>query len=86
MRNPEKGSRLKRNGTGRWQGVEGQAARERGIPVLVEGERLRPGLSDLLEQADFVSTSARFPQVIRPLPSLSKTCHRRNHGRNRGLG
>lgn len=38
----------------------------------MEGERLRPGLSQLLEQADFVSTSARFPQVIRLFsPSLA---------------
>ena len=36
-------------------------ARERGIPVLVEAERLRPGLDVLLEQADCVITSAHFP-------------------------
>jgi sugar/nucleoside kinase (ribokinase family) len=40
-----------------------QAARQAGIPVLVEGERLRPGLMDLLQQADYVVTSAHFPQV-----------------------
>ena len=40
-----------------------QAARRKGIPVLVEAERLRPGLNDLLEHADFVVTSAKFPQA-----------------------
>jgi len=34
-----------------------------GVPVLVEGERLRPGLDDLLAEADYVVTSANFPQV-----------------------
>jgi sugar/nucleoside kinase (ribokinase family) len=40
-----------------------KAARAAGIPVLVEAERLRPGLNELLSQADYVVTSARFPQV-----------------------
>jgi hypothetical protein len=40
-----------------------QAARQALIPVLVEGERLRPGLDTLLLEADYVSTSAHFPQV-----------------------
>ena len=40
-----------------------QAARAKGIPVLVEAERLRPGLNDLLAQADYVVTSAKFPQA-----------------------
>lgn len=39
------------------------AARAAGVPVLVEGERLRPGLQDLLALADYVVTSAHFPQV-----------------------
>lgn len=38
------------------------AARERGVPVLVEAERLRPGLEELLSYADYVVTSAHFPQ------------------------
>ena len=33
------------------------------IPILVEGERLRPNLTTLLELADYVSMSAKFPQV-----------------------
>jgi sugar/nucleoside kinase (ribokinase family) len=39
-----------------------QAARSKKIPVLVEGERPRPGLDDLLAQADVVCTSAHFPK------------------------
>lgn len=39
-----------------------RAAREKGIPVLVEAERLRPGLDVLLQHADCVVTSAHFPQ------------------------
>jgi len=39
-----------------------KAARERGIPVLVEAERLRPGLDVLLQHADCVVTSAHFPR------------------------
>lgn len=31
--------------------------------MLVEAERLRPHLETLLADADFVSTSAKFPQV-----------------------
>lgn len=34
-----------------------------GVPVLVEAERLRPHLEELLAEADFVTTSAKFPQV-----------------------
>ena len=38
-------------------------AREAGVPVLVEAERLRPGLDLLLGNADYVVTSAHFPKV-----------------------
>lgn len=41
-----------------------RAARERQVPVLVEAERLRPTLEVLLQKADYVCTSAHFPQVI----------------------
>jgi len=37
-------------------------AKMRGIPVLVEAERLRPGLDELLGQADYIVTSAKFPR------------------------
>ncbi|EIE21663.1 PfkB-type carbohydrate kinase, partial [Coccomyxa subellipsoidea C-169] len=40
-----------------------KAAKGAGIPVLVEAERLRPGLNELLAHADYVVTSARFPQA-----------------------
>jgi hypothetical protein len=40
-----------------------RAARAARVPVLVEGERLRPGLQELLAEADYVVTSAHFPQV-----------------------
>lgn len=43
-------------------GILARGARERGIPVLVEAERLRPGLDILLQYADYVVTSAHFPQ------------------------
>lgn len=39
------------------------AAKEAGIPILVEAERLRPGLNELLAHADYAVTSAKFPQV-----------------------
>lgn len=45
-----------------------RAARAKRIPVLVEAERLRPGLNELLAQADFVVTSASFPQVKLSIP------------------
>lgn len=39
------------------------AARARGVPVLVEAERPREGLGELLERATFVTTSAAFPAL-----------------------
>ncbi|KXZ55104.1 hypothetical protein GPECTOR_3g258 [Gonium pectorale] len=39
-----------------------RAARARGIPVLVEAERLRPSLELLLAEADYVVTSEHFPR------------------------
>jgi len=41
-----------------------KAARQRGVPVLVEAERLREGLDELLKEADYLCTSAHFPKVI----------------------
>ena len=43
--------------------VLARAARKRKVPVLVEAERLRPALEVLLQEADYVCTSAHFPQV-----------------------
>ena len=60
------------------------AARERDIPTIVEGERLRPGLDDLLAGADYVTTSAKFPQVRRVLElTVSGDCSRVWQGRLR---
>jgi hypothetical protein len=42
-----------------------QAARAAGVPVLAEGERLRPCLDELLALADYVTMSASFPKVRR---------------------
>lgn len=39
------------------------AARQRGVRVLVEAERVRPHLERLLPLADYVVTSAHFPEV-----------------------
>ena len=41
-----------------------KAARRAGIPILVEAERLRPGLNELLAHADYVVTSTQFPKVV----------------------
>lgn len=43
--------------------VLARAARKQGVPVLVEAERLRPNLEVLLGEADYVCTSAHFPEV-----------------------
>ena len=43
--------------------VLAKTARHQGVPVLVEAERLRPNLEVLLAEADYVCTSAHFPQV-----------------------
>ena len=51
-----------------------RAARAQGVPVVVEGERLRPGLETLLQEADHVVTSAHFPQVILILLSQNGDC------------
>jgi hypothetical protein len=41
--------------------VLAQAATKESIPVLVEAERLRPGLDELIQCADYIVTSAHFP-------------------------
>ena len=40
-----------------------KAARQKQIPVLVECERPRDKLDKLLLEADYICTSAHFPQV-----------------------
>ena len=41
-----------------------QEARQQGIPVLVEGERPREYLEQLLPLADYVVTSTHFPYQV----------------------
>lgn len=55
--------------------VLARAARQRGIPVLVEAERLRPTLETLLQEADYVCTSAHFPQQWTGEASLGDALH-----------
>lgn len=50
--------------------VLAKAARQQGVPVLVEAERLRPNLEVLLNEADYVCTSAHFPQVRREVHTV----------------
>ena len=47
------------------------AARTAGVPVLVEAERLRPNLEELLMLADYVVTSKHFPQDWSGEPELA---------------
>lgn len=42
--------------------VVAKEAQRRGIEILVEGERLRPSLGNLLDFADYIVTSSHFPQ------------------------
>jgi hypothetical protein len=35
----------------------------KGIPILIDAERVREGLDDLLELADYAICSAKFPQA-----------------------
>lgn len=51
--------------------VVAAAARAQGVPVLVEAERLRPHLEELLMLADYVVTSKHFPQDWTGEPLLS---------------
>ena len=52
--------------------------RERGIPILVEAERLRPCLNRLLELADYVVTSAHFPQAALTRHPAHTPCYQTN--------
>lgn len=51
-----------------------RAARHKGVPVLVEAERLRGGLDDLLLEADHLCTSALFPKVASNCMSTTSVC------------
>lgn len=38
-------------------------AASKNIPILVDAERIREGLDDILELTDYVVCSAKFPQA-----------------------
>lgn len=38
-------------------------AKSRGIPIIVDAERLREGLDDILDFASYVVCSTKFPQA-----------------------
>ncbi|KAF5178347.1 Ketohexokinase [Thalictrum thalictroides] len=50
--------------------VIGKEATQRNIPVLIDAEKKREGLDDLLNLADYVVCSARFPQEWTEAPSI----------------
>ncbi|KAL5711813.1 hypothetical protein ACHQM5_014052 [Ranunculus cassubicifolius] len=50
--------------------VVGKEAIERKIPILVDAEKKREGLDDLLNLADYVVCSAKFPQQWTEAPTL----------------
>ncbi|XP_031371976.1 ribokinase-like isoform X2 [Punica granatum] len=45
-------------------------ATSRNIPILIDAERLREGLDDLLDLADYAVCSAKFPQAWTEAPSI----------------
>ncbi|KAG6719209.1 hypothetical protein I3842_04G190500 [Carya illinoinensis] len=47
-----------------------QEAVRRRIPILIEAERVREGLDDLLKLADYAICSAKFPQAWTEAPSV----------------
>ncbi|XP_030455009.2 uncharacterized protein LOC115676269 isoform X2 [Syzygium oleosum] len=49
--------------------VAEEAARQN-IPILLDAEKKRPGLDDLLDLSDYVVCSAKFPQVWTEAPSM----------------
>ncbi|KAI6694520.1 hypothetical protein NL676_022230 [Syzygium grande] len=49
--------------------VAKEAARQN-IPILLDAEKKRPGLDDLLDLSDYVVCSAKFPQAWTEAPSM----------------
>jgi len=41
-----------------------QTAREAGVPTVIDAERVRPGISELLEQIDVIIAAADFPGAL----------------------
>ena len=54
-----------------WPQPLSSAAQGRGIPILVEAERLRDKLPDLLQHATYVTSSAHYSRVSRTFPALA---------------
>lgn len=50
-----------------------QEAFRKSIPILIDAERVREGLDDLLKLADHVICSAKFPQAWTGAPSIPKS-------------
>jgi hypothetical protein len=48
-------------------------ASQRKIPILIDAERKREGLDELLNFASYVVCSAKFPQVSCPIANYSKS-------------
>ncbi|XP_021893740.1 uncharacterized protein LOC110811524 [Carica papaya] len=53
--------------------VVAREAARRNIPILIDAERKREGLDDLLGLADFAVCSAKFPQAWTEAPSISSS-------------
>lgn len=47
-----------------------EEAKRKSIPILVDAERKREGLDDLLALADYIVCSAKFPQAWTEMPTL----------------
>ncbi|XP_031100975.1 ketohexokinase [Ipomoea triloba] len=50
--------------------IVAQEAKSRGIPIIVDAERLREGLDDILDFASYVVCSTKFPQAWTSAPSI----------------
>ncbi|KAL3692337.1 hypothetical protein R1sor_005988 [Riccia sorocarpa] len=50
-----------------------EEASKRGVPIILDAERKREGLDTLLTYADYLVTSAKFPQVWTEAPSLGES-------------
>ncbi|KAI4350288.1 hypothetical protein L6164_004757 [Bauhinia variegata] len=52
--------------------VIAQKAVQKNIPILIDAERLREGLDDLLKFSDYVVCSAKFPQAWTEAPTIPR--------------
>ena len=49
-----------------------RCAREAGVATVIDVERVRPGIEDLLSQIDIIITAQDFPSALTGIPSLGK--------------